>query len=64
MQERTNPFLKQVQAPVIGAAMILAGIVALLLEFSPGAADALLKFWPTGIIGIGVALLFGNSEKE
>jgi energy-converting hydrogenase Eha subunit E len=62
MQERTNPFLKQ--ASVIGAAMILTGIVALLIEFTPGAADAILKFWPTGIIGIGVALLFDNAEKE
>jgi uncharacterized membrane protein HdeD (DUF308 family) len=62
MQERTNPFRKQ--ASVIGAAMLLTGIVALLVEFSPGAADALLKFWPTGIIGIGIALLFGNPEKE
>jgi energy-converting hydrogenase Eha subunit E len=62
MQERTNPFRKQ--ASVIGAAMILTGIVALLVEFTPGAADAILKFWPTGIIGIGVALLFDNAEKE
>jgi energy-converting hydrogenase Eha subunit E len=62
MQERTNPFRRQ--ASVIGAAMILTGIVALLVEFTPGAADAILKFWPTGIIGIGVALLFDNAEKE
>lgn len=61
MQERTNLFRKQ--ASVIGAAMILTGIVALLVEFTPGAADAILKFWPTGIIGIGVALLFDTAEK-
>ncbi|HLI84108.1 MAG TPA: hypothetical protein VKV17_09345 [Bryobacteraceae bacterium] len=62
MQERTNLFRNQ--AAVMGAAMILTGIVALLVEFSPGAADALVKFWPAGIIGIGVALLFGDPAKE
>jgi uncharacterized membrane protein HdeD (DUF308 family) len=62
MQERTNVFRKQ--AAVMGVAMLLTGIVALLVEFSPGAADALVKFWPTGIIGIGIALLFGNPGKE
>jgi hypothetical protein len=61
MQEQTQQLRKQ--AFVIGGAMILTGIVALLVEFSPGAADALAKFWPTGIIGLGVALLFGNVER-
>ena len=62
MQEQTRQLRKQ--ASVIGAAMILTGIVALLVEFSPGAADAIVKFWPTGIIGIGVALLFGNFDRQ
>ena len=60
MQEQTR--LLRRQAFVIGGAMILTGMIALAVEFSPGAADAILKFWPTGIIGIGVALLFGNVE--
>ena len=62
MQEQTRQLRKQ--AFVIGSAMMLTGIVALMVEFSPGAADALVKFWPTGVIGIGVALLFGNLDRR
>jgi energy-converting hydrogenase Eha subunit E len=61
MQEQSRQLRNQ--AFVIGGAMILTGIVALLVEFSPGAADAIVKFWPTGIIGIGVALLLGNADR-
>jgi energy-converting hydrogenase Eha subunit E len=60
MQGQTRQLRRQ--AFVIGGAMILTGIVALLVEFNPAAADALAKFWPTGVIGVGVALLFGNLE--
>ena len=61
MQEQTQQLRKQ--AFVIGGAMIVTGIVALLVEFNPAAVDALAKFWPTGVIGLGVALLFGNVER-
>jgi energy-converting hydrogenase Eha subunit E len=62
MQEQTRQLRKQ--AFVIGSAMMLTGIVALTVGFSPGAADALVKFWPTGVIGVGVALLFGNADRR
>ena len=62
MQAQTKQL--RTQATVIGTAMILTGIVALLIEFSPGAADAILKFWPTGIIGLGVALLFPTAGRR
>jgi hypothetical protein len=61
MQDQTRQLRKQ--AFVIGGAMILTGIVTLLVEFSPGAAEALVKFWPTGIIGIGIALFLGNVDE-
>ena len=60
MQERTRQSIWQ--APAIGAAFVLAGIAALFIGLDPGAADAISKFWPTGVIGIGVALILGNSQ--
>ena len=50
------------QAPVIGALFVLAGVAALLVGLDPGAADAIVKFWPTGVIGLGVALILGNGQ--
>jgi hypothetical protein len=60
MQETTRQSIQQ--ASVIGIAFVLAGIAALLIQLEPGAADALLKFWPTGVIGIGVALILGHPQ--
>ena len=50
------------QAPVIGALFVLAGVAALLVGLDPGAADAIVKFWPTGVIGVGVALILENGQ--
>lgn len=50
------------QAPAIGAAFVLAGVAALLVGLDPRAADAIAKFWPTGVIGVGVALILGNAQ--
>jgi hypothetical protein len=60
MQETTRQSIWQ--APVIGIAFVLAGIAALFVGLDPSAADAISKFWPTGVIGIGVALILGNPQ--
>jgi hypothetical protein len=60
MQETTRQSLWQ--ASVIGVAFVLAGVAALWAGLDPSAADALSKFWPTGVIGIGVALILGNGQ--
>lgn len=62
MQETTRQSIWQ--ASVVGGAFVLAGIAALLVELDPGAADAILKFWPTGVIGIGVALILGHGQGQ
>ena len=60
MQETTRQSIRQ--ASVIGVAFVLAGIAAFLVGLDPSAADAIIKFWPTGVIGIGVALLLGHPQ--
>jgi hypothetical protein len=50
------------QAPAIGVAFVLAGVAALLVGLDPSAADAIVQFWPTGVIGVGVALILGNAQ--
>jgi hypothetical protein len=60
MQERTRQSFWQ--AWVIGVAFVLAGIAALAVGVDPSAGDAIIKFWPTGVIGIGVALVLGNAQ--
>jgi hypothetical protein len=60
MQETTRQSIWQ--ASVIGVAFVLAGVAALWAGLDPSAADALSKFWPTGVIGIGVALILGNGQ--
>jgi len=60
MQETTRQSFWQ--AAVIGIAFMLAGLAVLLIGLDPGAADALVKFWPAGVIGIGVALILGNTQ--
>ena len=47
---------------MIGGAFVLAGIAALLVGLDPSAADAIIKFWPTGVIGVGVALILGHGQ--
>ena len=60
MQETTRQSIWQVS--VIGGAFVLAGIAALLVGLDPSAADAIIKFWPTGVIGVGVALILGHGQ--
>ena len=60
MQETTRQSSRQ--ASVIGVAFVLAGIAALAVGLDPSAADAIIKFWPAGVIGIGVALMLGNGQ--
>jgi uncharacterized membrane protein HdeD (DUF308 family) len=60
MQERTRQSFGQ--AAVIGVAFMLAGVATLLVGLDPNAADAITKFWPAGVIGIGVALILGNGQ--
>jgi len=60
MQETTRQSFWQVS--VIGVAFVLAGVAALLVGLDPSAADAISKFWPAGVIGIGVALILGNGQ--
>ena len=60
MQAKTRQSIWQ--APVIGAAFMLAGAAAFLVGLDPSAADAIVKFWPTGVIGLGVALILGKGQ--
>ena len=62
MEEQSRQLRRQ--AAVVGGAMILTGLIALTMEIVPGAADALIKFWPTGIIAVGVALLFPKTQRQ
>lgn len=52
------------QALILGGVLVLTGAAALLGELNPATADAILKLWPAGIIGLGVALLFRPETEK
>ena len=48
----------QRQGVVVGAALMVLGATALAVALDPSAGDAILKFWPVSLIGVGLALIF------
>jgi hypothetical protein len=61
MPERIRQSMKQ--DLVVGGALVVAGVAALLAESSPVIGDAILKYWPLGVIGLGVALFFDRARS-
>ena len=49
---------------IIGGGFVLTGIAALIAEMSPAMLDQILRFWPAGLIGMGVALLRRNEKRN
>ncbi|MBV9505713.1 MAG: hypothetical protein JO323_11990 [Acidobacteriia bacterium] len=49
---------------ILGGGFVLTGIAALIAEMSPAMVDQILRFWPAGLIGIGVALLLGSEKRN
>jgi hypothetical protein len=48
---------------VLGGLLVAVGAAAFLGESNAAMADAILKLWPAGLIGVGVALLFRRGDR-
>jgi hypothetical protein len=57
INDRTNTGL------MVGGAFVLLGMAALLGELNTSLADVVLKLWPAGVIGVGVALLLKPGRR-
>ena len=45
----------------IGAGLLMCGVAAMLGELNTSVADVVLRLWPLGLVGLGVALVVRRS---
>jgi hypothetical protein len=49
---------------VVGGGLVATGIATLWAERNPLFAETLIRFWPLGLIAVGLALLLRNEARQ